>query len=85
LGRGSAILSKSCGLGLEGIVSKLADAPCRIGRDRSWLKSKCSQRQEFVFLAIAMPQKRRALGAAYLGYRKNGSLRYAGKVGRASR
>ena len=27
----------------------------------------------------------RALGALYLGYKKDGALRYAGKVGKASR
>ena len=34
---------QSCGLGLEGIVSKLADAPYRDGRTRNWLKTKCTQ------------------------------------------
>jgi hypothetical protein len=34
---------------LEGVVSKLGDAPYRSGRGKAWMKSKCSNRQEFVF------------------------------------
>ena len=69
-------------MGLEGIVSKEAETVYRPGRQKSWLKSKCSQRQEFIILGFSDPRKgERALGALYLGYHKDGKLNYAGKVG----
>jgi bifunctional non-homologous end joining protein LigD len=62
-------------MGLEGIVSKEAETVYRPGRQKSWLKSKCSQRQEFIILGFSDPRKgERALGALYLGYHKNGTL-----------
>jgi bifunctional non-homologous end joining protein LigD len=52
------------------------------GRQKSWLKIKCAQRQEFIILGYSDARKGdRALGALYLGYRKNGVVKYAGKVG----
>lgn len=81
-GDGGAMLANSCGMGLEGIVSKLAAAPYVAGRQRGWLKSKCGQRQEFIILGCSGARTGgRALGALYLGYRQEGKLRYAGKVG----
>jgi bifunctional non-homologous end joining protein LigD len=81
-GRGGEMLVEACGKGLEGIVSKKADAPYITGRSKSWLKSKCAQRQEFIILGFSAARTgERALGALYLGYRKEGALRYAGKVG----
>jgi bifunctional non-homologous end joining protein LigD len=76
------VFEKACRLGLEGIVSKLADAPYEPGRGRSWLKSKCTQRQEFIIIGYSNARSGgRALGALYLGYNKAGALHYAGKVG----
>lgn len=81
-GNGGEMLAKACGMGLEGIVSKQAEAPYLTGRQRSWLKSKCGQRQEFIIIGYSDPRKgERALGALYLGYRGNGKINYAGKVG----
>jgi bifunctional non-homologous end joining protein LigD len=39
-GDGPTVFAHVCGMGLEGIVSKRADAPYRSGRSRTWLKSK---------------------------------------------
>jgi bifunctional non-homologous end joining protein LigD len=81
-GNGGEMLAKACGRGLEGIVSKQAEAPYVPGRQRSWLKSKCAQRQEFIIIGYSDPRKgERALGALYLGYYGNGKISYAGKVG----
>ncbi len=52
-GEGTEIFAKACDTGLEGIVSKKADAPYMAGRQKSWLKTKCAQRQEFVILAYS--------------------------------
>ena len=52
------------------------------GRQKAWLKIKCALRQEFIIVGYSDPKSGgRALGALYLGYRKDGALRYAGKVG----
>jgi bifunctional non-homologous end joining protein LigD len=81
-GQGAEMFAKSCERGLEGIVSKRADAPYEAGRQRTWLKIKCGQRQEFIILGFSDARKgARALGALYLGYNKNGAVHYAGKVG----
>jgi bifunctional non-homologous end joining protein LigD len=81
-GNGGEIFAKACSMGLEGIVSKQAEAPYLPGRQRSWLKSKCAQRQEFIIIGYSDPRKgERALGALYLGYHTSGRIKYAGKVG----
>jgi bifunctional non-homologous end joining protein LigD len=40
-GNGELVLQHACKLGLEGIVSKRADAPYRSGRRPEWTKTKC--------------------------------------------
>jgi len=81
-GQGAEMFAKACETGLEGIISKEADARYIPGRQRSWLKIKCSRRQEFIIIGFSDARKgERALGALYLAYRKNGALQYAGKVG----
>jgi len=81
-GNGDDMIIRSCEMGLEGIVSKLAEAPYRDGRQKFWLKSKCGKRQEFIILGYSDAKKgNRAIGALYLGYRDKGKIHYAGKVG----
>jgi len=82
-GRGKSVLARACKLGLEGIVSKRADASYQSGRSRSWLKIKCLNRQEFVVVGFTEPRGgRKGIGALLLGFYANkGELRYAGKVG----
>jgi bifunctional non-homologous end joining protein LigD len=80
---GPALLQESCRRGLEGIISKRADAPYRSERSRDWLKIKCLQRQEFVIGGFTEPAGSRAgLGALVLGvFDERGRFRYAGRVG----
>ncbi len=81
-GRGDEMFAKACEAGLEGIIAKDANAPYVAGRSKSWLKIKCSLRQEFIIAGYSDARSGdRALGALYLGYRKDGVLQYAGKVG----
>jgi bifunctional non-homologous end joining protein LigD len=40
VGRGPEVYRAACRMGLEGIVSKLVDAPYRSGRSKAWLKVK---------------------------------------------
>ena len=83
LGEGARLFDKACAMGIEGIVSKRADAPYRSGRGKDWLKIKCSKSQEFVIGGFTDPAGSRVgFGALLLGvYDKSGALRYAGRVG----
>ena len=79
---GPTLLARACDLGAEGIVSKRRDMPYRPGRNETWLKSKCSQRQEFVIGGFTDPEGTRAgIGALLIGYHQGGALRFGGKVG----
>ena len=83
IGRGPAFLSQACNFALEGIVSKRRTEPYRPGRSRSWLKSKCRNREEFVIVGFTDPEgSREGFGALLVGYYDpQGKLRYAGRVG----
>jgi len=82
-GQGAAFHQKACELSLEGIVSKLADAPYTPGNRGLWLKVKCLNREEFVVVGWTDPEGRRPLlGALLLAYYDpDGRLVYAGRVG----
>ncbi len=81
-GAGEAVLDRACQGGMEGIVSKRADAPYEQVRIRTWLKVKCSRRQEFVIAGYTKPSGTRVgLGALLLGYYQGEKLVYAGRVG----
>jgi len=80
--RGPVLLKQACKIGLEGIVSKVADAPYRSGRSHEWLKAKCSDRQEFVVAGFTpSTADAHAVGALVLGVYKRGKLQYAGRTG----
>jgi len=83
IGRGPEFFAKACELGAEGALCKRADAPYESGRSRSWLKVKCTSRQEFVIGGFTAPAgSRQHFGALLLGaHDEHGALRYAGKVG----
>jgi bifunctional non-homologous end joining protein LigD len=82
VGHGEKLFDAMCEAGQEGIISKRADAPYRGGRTKSWLKIKCTYRQEFVILGWSESDKKgRGFRALLLGVHEDGKLRYAGKVG----
>jgi len=79
---GELVRQHACRLGLEGIVSKIRDAPYRSGRGKDWIKSKCSMRQEFVIAGfVPSTTFNRAIGSLVLGYYEGGDLLHAGRVG----
>ncbi|MFD1981955.1 DNA ligase D [Mesorhizobium newzealandense] len=79
---GKIMLEHACRMGLEGVVSKRADAPYRSGRGPSWVKSKCTARQEFVIGGYLPSDKTgRGLRSLLVGYHEGGKLHYAGRVG----
>jgi bifunctional non-homologous end joining protein LigD len=80
--KGSELHANACRLGLEGIISKLRDAPYRSGRGNDWLKTKCGNRQELVIGGYSpSTADARAVGALSLGYYEKGELKYAGRCG----
>jgi bifunctional non-homologous end joining protein LigD len=82
-GDGENVLKHACGLGLEGIVSKRADAPYESRRSATWLKVKCSSRQEFIIAGWTDPRgARHGFGSLLLAHHDaEGRLVYSGKVG----
>ncbi len=79
---GTILLRHACKLGLEGIVSKLADAPYRSGRGHNWIKTKCSDRQELVVAGyVPSSADAHAVGALVLGFYQRNKLHYAGRTG----
>lgn len=81
LGRGEELFERMCKSGLEGIVSKRADARYTGGRTATWVKTKCTRRQEFVLVGWTPSDKGREFRSLLLGTHEDGRLRYAGKVG----
>jgi bifunctional non-homologous end joining protein LigD len=77
-GSGEKLLNSFCAAGLEGVISKKADARYIGSRAGSWLKAKCIKRQEFVIVGWTPSDTFRSL---MLGTHEKGELRYGGKVG----
>lgn len=79
---GEIVLRHACRLGLEGVISKLRDSPYRSGRGQSWVKSKCSARQEFVVGGyVPSTVSDRMIGSLVLGVFEGGKLHHVGRVG----
>ncbi|RAI33350.1 DNA ligase D [Rhodoplanes elegans] len=79
---GAVVHKHACRMGLEGIVSKRSDAPYRSGRGTDWIKSKCSDRQEFVVGGYRLATgASRAVGALAVGTFQGGVLQYVGRIG----
>lgn len=83
IGQGAAFLEAARGLHVEGMVSKLLDAPYKAGERGTWRKCKCLHAEEFVIIGFTDPEGARAhLGALLLGYYDSGGkLHYAGRAG----
>lgn len=79
---GKVVLEHACRMGLEGVVSKRADARYRSGRGFDWIKSKCTLRQEFIITGYMPSDKSgRDLRSLVVGYHDAGRLKPAGHVG----
>jgi len=82
VGKGPLVFEKAKEAGLEGVVSKRADARYESRRSTTWLKIKASQRQEFVIGGFTRGEGSRAdLGALIVGYYGDQGLVYCGSVG----
>lgn len=79
---GDLVLKHACRLSLEGVISKVADAPYRSGRGRDWVKSKCTARQELVIGGfVPSSVSDRAIGSLIMGVNDEDKLRHVGRVG----
>jgi bifunctional non-homologous end joining protein LigD len=81
IGAGEQLFETMCREGLEGIVSKRADAPYLGKRTKAWLKVKCIRRQEFVIVGWLPSDKKRGFRSLLLGVNGPDGYVYAGKVG----
>ncbi|WP_457587257.1 DNA ligase D [Ensifer canadensis] len=81
-GNGAKVFAAMCKSGQEGIIAKQADAPYQNRRTRSWLKIKCTKRQEFVIGGYSPSSKKgRAFASLLVGTFEDGKLVYQGRVG----
>ena len=79
---GEVMLKHACRLSLEGVVSKRRGDGYPTGRSRSWIKSKCSARQEFVVAGyVPSSVSRELVGSLVLGAYRDGELVHVGRVG----
>jgi hypothetical protein len=81
VGNGERLLHNFCDAGLEGVISKLANAKYVGSRAGIWVKTKCIKRQEFIIVGWTPSDKSRSFRSLILGVHDKGELRYAGKVG----
>ncbi len=80
-GEGRALFDHASELGLEGVVSKRADAPYREGRSSAWIKAKAPLAGDFVIGGYTVSKAAGGLAALALGEWAADGLRYVGKVG----
>jgi bifunctional non-homologous end joining protein LigD len=75
---GPEMFQHACGLGLEGVVSKVRDSRYSSGRINDWVKKTCAQRETLPIAGFAL--KANKFDGIYLGRLKGKDLVYAGKV-----
>ncbi len=81
-GMGEELIKATCGMELEGVISKRVDALYSSGRSDLWVKSKCIKRQEFVIGGFTDGTGGRVgFGSLLLGVYENERLRFVGRVG----
>jgi bifunctional non-homologous end joining protein LigD len=75
---GQEMFKHACGIGLEGVVSKVRDSRYVSGRGNDWVKKTCAQRETLPIAGFALKQNK--FDGVYVGRRKGKDLVYAGKV-----
>ena len=81
-GKGEQVLAALCKAGHEGVIAKRSDAKYRPGRGKTWLKIKCTLRQEFVIVGWSPSEKLRGQFASLLlATQEKDGLVYRGRVG----
>jgi bifunctional non-homologous end joining protein LigD len=75
---GPEMFKHACGVGLEGVVSKVRDSRYNPGRGNDWVKKTCAQRETLPIAGFAMRENK--FDGLYLARLKGRELVYAGKV-----
>jgi bifunctional non-homologous end joining protein LigD len=78
---GEALYEHASELGLEGVVSKRADAPYSAGRSNTWVKAKALQTGDFVVAGYTSSPANGGIGALAVAEWVGEDLEYRGKVG----
>ncbi|MWV28863.1 DNA ligase D [Aurantiacibacter rhizosphaerae] len=82
IGAGEKLFDAMCSAGQEGIISKKMDAPYRHSRSKSWVKVKCTRRQEFVIVGLKdSSAKGRPFASLLMAQHEGDELVYKGRVG----
>ncbi len=75
---GREMYAHACKVGLEGVVSKIADSRYHSGRIRDWVKKTCAQRETLPIAGFALDGN--DWDGIYVGRRQGKDPVYAGKV-----
>jgi bifunctional non-homologous end joining protein LigD len=75
---GPEMFKHACGIGLEGVVSKVRDSRYNSGRGNDWVKKTCAQRETLPIAGFALDGNK--WDGLYIGRQKGSELVYAGKV-----
>lgn len=79
---GKSVFESACEHHLEGIISKNTESHYISGRNKNWLKIKCTNIQEFIIGGYTLQENKASIGALLMGaYNDEGLLQYIGKVG----
>ncbi|MER9414213.1 non-homologous end-joining DNA ligase [Mesorhizobium sp. M0589] len=79
--QGQKVFDSMCEGAHEGVIAKRADSSYVGDRTSSWLKIKCTKRQEFVVGGYRPSDTGRGMASLILGTYENGKLIYRGRVG----
>ncbi|ESX77897.1 DNA ligase D [Mesorhizobium sp. LSHC414A00] len=79
--QGRRVFDAMCEGGHEGVIAKRADSSYVGDRTWSWLKIKCTKRQEFVVGGYRPSDTGHGMASLILGTYDNGQLIYRGRVG----
>ncbi|MGX5851181.1 DNA ligase D [Mesorhizobium sp. PL10] len=80
-GDGQGLYEQASNLGLEGVVSKRANAIYQSGCTKSWTKVKALQNGDFIIAGYTVSDAAEGLAALGMAEFEHGELHYRGKVG----
>lgn len=80
-GDGRKLFAQVCRLGLEGVVSKRADAPYRQERTKTWLKAKRFDLATFQVIGFTTKSSSRNVASIILAEETDGQPVYSGRAG----